>query len=310
MKSTTHYTFLSVLAVLFWGSVIAVSRDITEQIGIFRSPCYIYWTAGLLSACYLALSPRARRELTHFSSRYLLACGACFVAYTLFLYLALGWIRHRELTFVISICNYLWPVLTVVLSFVILRHRCTSWLFLSLGMIGYCVGVVTVMVTLADVSSSGPAMYFSWMDILACLAALAAAVCWALYNNFARLWAGNTSGSAVPLFLIATALMLSPLLLLESKEFVWTGRLVAEILFAGMCPTFLAYIFWDMAMRNGTYLTVATLSYFTPMVSGIAIGILCRIYWDIELLTGFACVTIAAVLCRKAVRETPDKVAP
>jgi len=46
----------------------------------------------------------------------------------------------------------------------------------------------------------------------------------------------------------------------------WT---LAQLLYMAVCPTFLAYVFWDEAVKRGDLTLVASLSFFTPLLATI-----------------------------------------
>jgi hypothetical protein len=73
-------TLQGLLALLFWGSTIAFSRSLTEQLGTLTAASYIFLLAGGLSCAYLVVSGRLGK-LVCLSRAYLVGCGALFVVY-------------------------------------------------------------------------------------------------------------------------------------------------------------------------------------------------------------------------------------
>ena len=99
------------------------------------------------------------------------------------------------------------------------------------------------------------------------LPALLAAVAWGLYSNLSRRWGGPQAGNAMPVFLLASGLVLAVLRACRAERSVWTAGLAGEAVYLVVFPTLLAYVCWDTAARRGNLSLVAALSYLTPLLS-------------------------------------------
>jgi len=82
------------------------------------------------------------------------------------------------------------------------------------------------------------------------------------------------------------------------EESYWTPRVVAELLYMSIFPTFLAYFFWDRAMRKGNIILVASLSYFTPLLSIIISSLYLQIVIKPSLWIACGLVITGAVICK------------
>ncbi|GAB4117718.1 MAG: aromatic amino acid DMT transporter YddG [Candidatus Caldatribacteriota bacterium] len=252
------------LAILFWGTTIAFSRSLTEKLGPLTAASWIYLISGTLGILYLLVFPQERRKVFKLPGIYLWGCGLLFLIYTVLLYLAIGLAFNREQVMEVSIINYLWPGLTLLFSLPILHKK--GKLTLIPGIILAFAGIY--LVTL----QSG---IFSWdvfkgnfqINYLPYLLAFGAAICWGLYSNLSRYWAGHSQGQAVPLFLFFTGIALLAIRFYFLEESNWSFSVVLELLYMSIFPTFLAYSFWDRAMREGKMVLVASFSYFTPLLS-------------------------------------------
>jgi drug/metabolite transporter (DMT)-like permease len=69
-------------------------------------------------------------------------------------------------------------------------------------------------------------------------------------------------------------------------------------------PTFLAYFFWDQAMRRGNIVLVTTLSYFTPLLSVFISSLYLQITIDIRLWVASILVVIGAIISKYSILET------
>jgi hypothetical protein len=133
-------TIFGILAILFWGTTIAFSRSLTEQLGPLTAASWIYllsgiWSciylfskpiyllSGIWSCIYLFSKPGRIKKTFQLPISYLIGCGTLFVFYMVCLYLAVGLAFSREQVIEVSIINYLWPGLTLVFSLPILHKK-------------------------------------------------------------------------------------------------------------------------------------------------------------------------------------------
>jgi len=82
------------------------------------------------------------------------------------------------------------------------------------------------------------------------------------------------------------------------EESYWTPRVVVELLYMSIFPTFLAYLFWDRAMRKGNIILVVSLSYFTPLLSIIISSLYLRVIIKPTLWIACGLVIAGAVICK------------
>ncbi len=269
-SSRTLSTASGFLAIAFWSTTVGVSRSLTERLGTFTSAAMIYTLAGVLGCAVLLRSRASRRDLKSLPPLYLLGCGALFVAYMVCLYVAVGFAADRRQVLEVALINYLWPSLTLALSVPLLRNRpraglvpgvviAMAGIFLALNQRGG-----TTLTAFAANLRTGAVPY---------VAALGAAVTWALYSNLSRRWAAEASGGAVPVFLLASGVVLAAMRVCIAEDTSFGPRAAAELLYMAVFPALIAYVLWDAAMRRGNMVLVAAGSYLTPLLS-VAIGAL------------------------------------
>ena len=297
-------TILGVLAILFWGTTIAFSRSLTEQLGPLTAASWIYLLSGIWSCIYLISKPGGIKKTFQLPILYLIGCGALFIFYMVCLYLAVGLAFNREQAIEVSIINYLWPGLTLIFSLPILHKK---------GKIILIPGIVIAFAGfyLATVQSG----MFSWdvfkgnfqVSYLPYLLAFMAAISWGLYSILVRRWAGHAEGGAVPLFLLGTGLVLIAIRFIFPEESSWTPRVLMELLYMSIFPTFLAYTFWDRAMRKGNIILVASLSYFTPLLSIIISSLYLRVAIKANLWMACGLVIAGAVICKFSIIDKTEK---
>ncbi|MBE3091958.1 MAG: aromatic amino acid DMT transporter YddG [Candidatus Atribacteria bacterium] len=297
-------TILGMLAILFWGTTIAFSRSLTEQLGPLTAASWIYMLSGIWGFIYLINKPGGIKKIFQLPILYLIGCGTLFIFYMVCLYLAVGLAFNREQVIEVSIINYLWPGLTLIFSLPILHKK---------GKIILIPGIVIAFAGfyLATVNSG----MFSWevfkgnfqVSYLPYLLAFMAAITWGLYSNLVRRWAGHTEGGAVPLFLLVTGLVLTTIRFVFSEESYWTPQVIVELLYMSVFPTFLAYTFWDRAMRKGKIILVVSLSYFTPLLSIVISSLYLQVVIKSTLWIACGLVIAGAVICKFSIIDKTQK---
>lgn len=265
-----------------------------------RTGSLVFLGAGILACAVEITRPGGLRRFTDLSPRYLAVCGPPFIAYMVLLYAAIGTANSREAVIEVGIINYLWPSLVLVFSLVMQRNsaRYSFWLGVLLALSGSIVAT-------ADVQNLSWARFVDHLspNALAFLMALGAAILWGLYSNLSRIVGQDSRGNAVPLFLLATGIVLTVLgLFLHEKEPTWTGQVGWELGYLIVLPTYLASSFWDLAMRRGHFLAVAALSYLTPVLNTLISALWLDIRPGAGLWAGCVMVTAGAIISRYSIK--------
>jgi drug/metabolite transporter (DMT)-like permease len=301
MKSTAKTpTLLGLAAILLWSTTVAFTRSATEELGSLTSGALIYLIGGYLGCLYLALNGGLRLRLASVKRSYLFTCGFLFIIYIAAFYLALGSAMNRAQALEVGLINYLWPMLILLFSIPILNTRAT-WLALPAALIA-TVGIF--LATLQNQTVSWPNFIENVSQNQApYLLALLAAVSWAFYSNLSRKLAGSESGGAVPFFMLATGLVLGFFRLIHPEHSQFSIRAGAELLYLAIGPN-LAYVFWDMAMRKGDVVLVASASYFTPLLSTLVSCLYLGLTPAWQLWLGCALIILGAVGCKLSIHET------
>jgi drug/metabolite transporter (DMT)-like permease len=290
-------TYLGILSILIWGSTVAFSRRLTGELGTWTASTLIYSGAGLLACLVAAFTPGRLAGMLRLPRRYLWGCGGLFVLYMVSLYLAIGTAANPPQVVVVGLINYLWPGLSLVFSVPLLHKKARP--YLPLGILVSLGGVALASwqpgAALSDVLT--PAALGT--DLLA----LVAAVCWGLYSTLSRRWAGEHSEGAVPLFLLASGLVLGLGRIFSPETSHWSLQVGLELAYMIVFPAMLAYGFWDSAVRRGRIVLLASLSYFIPLLSTaitvVVLGVPAQpVLWLAALL-----VFAGAVICKLSVDE-------
>lgn len=287
-------TFLGLIAILLWSTTIAFSRSLTEQLGTFTAAALIYCLAGVFGLLYATFFGGGLRQILSLPKLYLFGCGGLFVAYMVCLYLSIGLAATRTQVLAVGLINYLWPGLSLLFSIPILGHKAKP--LLLVGIIVALAGIWLATGNETDFTLT--AMFQENSAWLPYSLAFCAAVCWGLYTNLSRRWAAGNDSGAVPLFLTASGLLLGIMRLFTPEKANWTVGAGLELLYMALFPAMLAYVFWDIAVRKGEIVLVASLSYLTPLLSTFISVIVLRVEPGATLWLGALLVVSGALLCK------------
>lgn len=296
-----RYTVMGFVAILLWSTTVGLVRSISEQIGPITAGAAVYLTGGLLSMVVYIFNKDGLRALKNVSRIYLYGCGTLFVIYGALLFLALGMASDHYQTLELGLINYLWPALTILFSLFILSEKARLWLIP--GTILALAGVYLVIVK--NLSFSGSEFIYNLSsNPLSFLLALTAAVTWALYSNLTRFTAKSGGSGAVPLFILATGVILYFIRYLHPENTVWSAQVIAEILSLGIF-TALAYVFWDAAMRKGDMMLVVAFSYLTPFFSTLFASVYLGVMPDSVLWLGCLLIIFGSFISWRSVDTFP-----
>jgi drug/metabolite transporter (DMT)-like permease len=297
--SIDRNTILGISAILLWSATVALARSISERIGPLTAGAAVYLSASVFLTCSLFLKERSFKTLQKLPRTYVLGCGALFVLYTLTLFLALGLAATRRQTIEVGLLNYLWPALTILFSLFILGKRASVGLIP--GTLLALLGVCLVLTQGTSVSWSSFLMNLLSNPVAYGLGAFAA-ISWALYSNLTRRWGEPNSSGAVLLFTLTTGIAFWLIRLFRPEEGAWSIRVVAEVAFLSLA-TALAYVFWDIAMREGDVVLVASCSYLTPFFSTVVSSMYLRVLPSISLWLGCLLIIAGSFLSWRSIRQ-------
>ena len=297
-------TILGLSAILLWSVTVALARTISEGVGPTMAGAAVYLTAAVFLAGDLSLKEGSFKRLLGLPRRYVIGCGALFVFYTLALFLALGLAASRRQTIEVGLLNYLWPMLTILFSLIILGQKARVGLIPGtlLALVGVFL-VVTQGTTVSWDSFSGNV----WSNPVAYGLAAFAAIAWALYSNLTCRWGPPNSRGAVLLFTLVTGLSFVLLRLLRPEASAWSIRVVAEIAVLALA-TAVAYVFWDIAMREGDVALVASCSYLTPFLSTVVSCLYLRVLPGASLWFGCLLIIAGSFWSWRSVRPAPGEI--
>ncbi|CUI51533.1 Aromatic amino acid exporter YddG [Achromobacter xylosoxidans] len=285
-------TFLGLMAVVLWGTVVGLIRSVSESFGPIGGAALIY-TVGSVFLVLLLGFPRLRS----FPRSYLVSGSILFVAYEICLSLSLGFAANRGQAIELGIVNYLWPCFTVVLAILINGQRASAWVVPGIAL-SLC-GIVWV------VGGDGG---ISWDRLVANISsnplsyglAFSGAIIWAVYCNVTKRYADGKNGVALFFMLTAIVLWIKYGMSAEPALAFGGGATLELCVTAGAMAA--GYGLWNLGILNGNLTLLATASYFTPVLSTFFAAIWLSTRLTLTFWQGVAMVTAGSLICWAATR--------
>ncbi|WP_324722534.1 aromatic amino acid DMT transporter YddG [Lelliottia sp. JS-SCA-14] len=286
-------TLTGLAAIVLWSTMVGLIRGVSEGLGPVGGAAMIYTLSGLL--CLVTVGfPDIRR----FSPRYLIAGSVLFVSYEICLALSLGYANTRHQAIEVGMVNYLWPSLTIVFAILFNGQKSNLWIIpgLLLALLGVCwvlggenglhIDEITANVI------SNPLSYGL---------AFAGAFIWAAYCTVTSKYAKGQNG--ITLFVLLTALALwMKYLFSDQPEMVFSVPVVIKLLMCGIALGF-GYASWNIGILHGNVSVLATVSYFTPVLSAALAAVLLNAPLSFSFWQGALMVCAGSLLCWYATRK-------
>ncbi|WP_282175546.1 aromatic amino acid DMT transporter YddG [Vibrio nereis] len=291
--SQHKFTICGVIAILLWSGVMGFARNVTELLGPVGGAASIYTVASVFLVLVMGVP-----KVKNYPPRYVVICGGLFVAYEICLALALGMANSRQQAIEMLVINYLWPALTVLLA-VIVSNKKTNFLVYPSIIIAF-LGVAWSItgdqsLSLAQIAANvatNPTTYAM---------AFVGAFLWAIYCNLTKRISDGQNG--ITLFFIMTAVTLWIKYALSNETgMTLTWEASGLLLISGVAMGS-GYALWNFAILGGNMVLLATLSYFTPVLSTILSSFILGIALTQSFLEGVVMVTIGSLMCWWVTRD-------
>lgn len=216
--------------------------------------------------------------------------------------LALGFATDRTQAIELGMVNYLWPSFTLALAVILNKQRFS--ILLIVGLLCAFSGLVWV------VSGDNPLTIDGlWKNIqsnpLSYILAFSGAILWAFYSNLTRLMSGGNNG-IVPFFLLTSLALWGQYLFSAPVEWIVNTKSITLLLITGAAIG-LANAAWTIGMIRGNVTLLATLSYFTPVISTAFSSILLSTALSFSFWQGVMMVTGGSLICWLATRQKTIK---
>ena len=255
--------------VIVWGSMagllVGPLSRLAVPVVVFVNLC----TGLVFLVAYLAITKDfgSIRRLTGGQWLRLAAAGSLgsFLYYTLYFY---GLQKAgSDSAIEVNTMNYLFPIMTVIFSAIILRERVTV-----LGLVSVAVSLAGayVIVTRGEVFN----MHLKALD--ACLFGVAGAVVWGLFSALGRKWGAEPAPSIFVYYLTGTVLNGIWIIMLPGPVKVPSWGDFATLAYVGMISNCLGSILWFKALQVSNATLVGNITYSAAFLSVVVIHVLAR----------------------------------
>lgn len=194
----------------------------------------------------------------------------------------------------INLLNYLWPVWMVVLGILLLGSRPK----MPLAIAGILMGLLGV-----GISRGFHSLTHLPANLIPHVFALTGGFLWALYVVLLRKWKipEENGGTAFHFTVCAVVAGLLAAVAGEWRQIPpWSAEMLFWILLGGIGPVGLAYTLYEISVKNGPVLVIASFGYFIPIGSSLLIGWLFRETMHPGLLLGAVLIAAGAWLVRRS----------
>ncbi len=117
--ATSHAaTLIGLFAIVLWGFMAGLVRLVSESFGATLGSALIYTVGGVM--LFIVRRPKPIREAP---CKYLIAGGLMFIAYEASISLSIGLATTNAQSVEVSLVNYLWPTLLVLMTAAVSHKR-------------------------------------------------------------------------------------------------------------------------------------------------------------------------------------------
>ncbi|GAA0178832.1 DMT family transporter [Clostridium sediminicola] len=250
------------LCILLWASIPVATKKILVELDNLQTLFYST-VFSLLVMGILMIVQKKKKELKKYSIRqYSIMFFLGFLGNYLYYILLYGAIDKTTASegFILA---YTWPMLVLVLSFIILKEKVT---------LKKVVGVLISFFGIIIITTNGNITKFNLTNLYGDILALSGAIVFALFSVLGKKYNFDKTISvfiyflSALIFLIPTVLNFSGLVLPSSNVWIW-------IIYNGVFVNGVSYIFWFKALEGGETAIISNVLYLTPFVSLIYISI-------------------------------------
>jgi len=255
MSKNISYLFV-LLAALLWGSIAAIGKLLLADLDNFQILFFTIFFA-FISLFFIVFFQKKISIIKSYTKRdYLTFAWMGFLGiffYPFFFYSALQLLSAQE-AFII---NYLWPIMVVVFTVLILKEKMT--LKKIVGIICSFVGVI-IVITKGDFSS------LQFGSTTGILFAITGAIAYSLFSVFDKKQNYEKFTSMMFYYLFSFFCALIAVLFFSKIPMISTYQLIG-LIWLGVFVNGLALAFWFFALKYGDAIKMSNMIFLTPFIS-------------------------------------------
>jgi len=250
------------LCVLLWASIPVATKKILVELDslqtLFYSTILSTLVLGLMLIFQKKIGDLKKYNKSQYSSMFFLGFLGNYMYYV-FLYGALSKTTASE-GFILT---YTWPILVLILSFVILKDKVT---------LQKLVGILISFFGIIIITTKGNISAFNLTNLQGDILALSGAFVFALFSVLGKKFNFDKTIS-VFIYFLSALIFIIPTVLIFSKIVFPSFGVWLWIIYNGIFVNGISYIFWFKALEGGETHIVSNLLYLTPFISLIYISI-------------------------------------
>lgn len=250
------------LCVLLWASIPVATKKILVELDSLQTLFYSTILSTLVLGLMLIFQKKTgdlkKYNKSQYSSMFFLGFLGNYMYYV-FLYGALSKTTASE-GFILT---YTWPMLVLILSFVILKDKVT---------LQKLVGILISFFGIIIITTKGNISTFNLTNLQGDILALSGAFVFALFSVLGKKFNYDKTIS-VFIYFLSALIFITPTVLIFSKLVFPSFDVWMWIIYNGIFVNGISYIFWFKALEGGETHIVSNLLYLTPFISLIYISI-------------------------------------
>jgi drug/metabolite transporter (DMT)-like permease len=263
MRKSIIANIYVVFAVLLWASTPAVGKLLLLNLNNLQVLFFTSFIASI-SLFIISLTQNKIRVIKGYKFKdYLKFAYMGFIGiflYYVFFYGALKYLPAQEA----SVINYLWPIIVLIFAGIILREKFTLRKFL---------GIILSFIGVFIVGTRGNIFSFHFSNLTGILLAIAGAVSYGLFSVLGKKYDYERFTSMLFYFIFTFIFVAIAVLIFSSIPNISVPQL-AGLLWLGIFPSGLGFVFWFLALKYGETAKMSNIIYLTPFVSLIYIHFL------------------------------------
>lgn len=192
--ATSHAaTLIGLFAIVLWGFMAGLVRLVSESFGATLGSALIYTVGGVM--LFIVRRPKPIREAP---CKYLIAGGLMFIAYEASISLSIGLATTNAQSVEVSLVNYLWPTLLVLMTAAVSHKRGA----VAKAIPGAVIATIGVAMAVGGESlDMQEAVHNIASNPLPYVLAFVGAFIWAIYATFTPSLSGGYDGTTIFLLL-------------------------------------------------------------------------------------------------------------
>ncbi|WP_173910577.1 aromatic amino acid DMT transporter YddG [Acinetobacter sp. Marseille-Q1618] len=282
-------TLLGFSAILLWSSLVGLLKKLSSLLGADYAVTLMYSLSTVILLIIFKIP-----NLKIIPKKYLIGASLLFLVYELCFSYAIALAQTPQQAIEISLVNYLWPSLTVVMLIIFKELKFS--VFVVFGLMVSMSGIILIQTGNNQFSLATLWAHFM-ANPISYILALMGAILWATYCVITRKYSQGHNPIAL-YFVMISVVLWTKLLMTHSVDTLPHINLeVLPYLLAVGFATALGYAAWNIGIIKGNITFLVTLSYFSPIFSTLFSMLILQTVLSLEFWHGVCLVTLGSLIC-------------